>query len=156
MIEIERSGRVPAPIARVWAVVSEADRAPDWFSFAERTDVLSGRGVGQRRRQHGRWGHKRSEIDQEVVEFREPEVIAWKHTAERLDGKPAPKYTRSAVFRIELTADGDETVVRLRTQQLPVDGLRALAMRLFGPRDITRRMEESLTRLRGAVDDSAR
>ncbi len=152
MIEVERTGRVPAPAEQVWSIVSDAGRAPDWFSFAERTEVLSGAGRGQKRRQHGRWGRKTSEIDQEVIEFDPPRVIAWKHTAERVDGKPAPVYAASSVFRIELEPDGQETVVRLRTIQLPADGLKAIALRLFGTRDITRRMEESLLRLTRALD----
>ncbi|WP_436494635.1 SRPBCC family protein [Actinokineospora sp. HUAS TT18] len=154
MIEIERVGRVDAPVADVWKVVSDARRAPDWFSFADRTDVVSGSGLGERRTQHGRWGGKRSEIDQEVIEFVPDKVIAWKHTAERLDGKPAPVFSSSSVFRIELEAHDGHTVVRLRTQQLPRDGLRKIAMKLFGTRDITRRMEDSLHRLPGAVDGS--
>ncbi|HVK25483.1 MAG TPA: SRPBCC family protein [Actinokineospora sp.] len=154
MIEIERVGRVNAPASDVWKVVSDANRAPDWFSFADRTDVVSGSGVGQRRTQHGRWDGKRSEIDQEIIEFTPDKVIAWKHTAERLDGKPAPVYSSSSVFRIELEQDGDATVVRLRTLMLPRDTLRKIAMKLFGTRDITRRMEDSLHRLQGAVDGS--
>lgn len=151
MIEVERVGRVPASASRVWVVVSDARRAPDWFSFAVRTDILSGVGLGQRRRQHGRWGAKLSEIDQEIIEFTPDTVIAWKHTAERLNGKQAPVFASSVVFRIELEADRDETVVRLRALLQPADTLRMIAMKLFGTRDITRRMEESLHRLPGAV-----
>ncbi|MGQ0838026.1 SRPBCC family protein [Actinokineospora sp.] len=151
MIEIERAARVAAPSAEVWAVVSDAGRAPDWFSFAERTDVLSGDGVGQKRRQHGRWGKRSSEIDQEVIEFTPGRSIAWKHTAERLDGKPAPVFASSSVFRIEVEPDGDGTIVKLRAVQQPADRLRGLAMKVFGTRDITRRMEESLVRLDRAL-----
>ncbi|PPK68939.1 SRPBCC family protein [Actinokineospora auranticolor] len=152
-VEVQRSGRVPAPIERVWAVVSDAARAPDWFSFADRTEVRSGSGLGEQRTQHGRWGAKRSEIDQEVVEYDPPRVIAWKHTAERLNGKPAPSYAASAVFRIELEPDGpDATVVRLRTLQQPRSAATGFVMRWAGARELARRMEESLTRLLGAVD----
>ncbi|MGH3861778.1 SRPBCC family protein [Actinokineospora sp.] len=151
MIEIERSGHVLASPADVWTVVSDARRAPDWFSFAERTDVLSGSGRGEKRLQHGRWRTKTSEIEQEVIEFVPDKLIAWKHTAERVDGKPAPVYASSVVFRIELEADGDGTTIRLRLLREPADGLKKIAMKLFGSRDITGRMEESLHRLPGAV-----
>ncbi|GGS43223.1 MULTISPECIES: SRPBCC family protein [Actinokineospora] len=151
MIELARSAEVPAPPMQVWAVVADARRAPDWFSFAERTDVVSGSGKGERRRQHGRWDGKRSEIDQEVVEFVPGEVIAWKHTAERVDGKDAPKFAASAVFRVELAAAGDSTLVTLRLLQEPVSFLHGLAIRM-GARSITARMEESLARLPRALD----
>ncbi|MGW5053419.1 SRPBCC family protein [Actinokineospora sp. NPDC004072] len=151
MIEVVRSAEVPAPPMRVWAVVADARRAPDWFSFADRTEVLSGSGKGERRRQHGRWGGQRAEIDQEVVEFAPGELIAWKHLAERVEGKAPPKWAASAVFRIELAPAGEGTLVTLRLVQEPVSFWHGLAMR-FGTRPITTRMEESLTRLAGAVD----
>ncbi|MFC7613373.1 SRPBCC family protein [Actinokineospora soli] len=152
MIELVRSADVPAPPDRVWAVVADPRRAPDWFSFAERTEVLSGSGVGELRRQHGRWGARRSEIDQEVIAYAPGELIAWKHVAERLDGKPAPVFSSSSVFRIELAPVDGGTRVTLRVQQEPASFLRGLAMRLMGARHITERLEESLVRLPGAVD----
>lgn len=150
VVEIARSARVPAPADQVWAVVSDARRAPDWFSLAERTDVLSGEGVGQLRRQHGRWGNRVSEIDQEVTDFDPGRLIAWKHVDERLDGRPAPKFAAASVFRIELEPDGDGTVVRLRAVQQPAGFWQGLVMRV-GTRHISARMEEALARLPGAV-----
>ena len=151
MLELARSAVVPAPPDRVWAVVSDARRAPDWFSFAERTDVLSGDGLGEKRRQHGRWGAKRSEIDQEVIAWEPNALIAWKHTAERVDGKPAPKFAASSVVRIELAEQDGSTLVTVRVQQEPATFWRGLAMR-FGARHVVERLEESLVRLPGAVD----
>ncbi len=142
---------MPAAIGQVWAVVSDPDRAADWFSFAERTDVIAGEGKGQLRRQHGRWGNRRSEIDQEVVEFEPPAVIAWKHTDERLDGQPAPTFAVSTVFRIELVADGERTTVTLRTVQRPASPVKGLLMRAAATREVKRRMAESLARLARAV-----
>ncbi|WP_018686897.1 SRPBCC family protein [Actinokineospora enzanensis] len=151
-IEVSRSGRIPAPIDHVWAVVSDASRVPDWFSFADRTEVRSGSGPGELRTQHGRWGRRRSEIDQEIVEYEPPRLLVWKHTAERLDGKPTSSYATSSVFRIELAAVGEETDVRLCTVQLPRHAFAALLMRAMSRREFGRRMEESLARLTGAVD----
>lgn len=151
MIELVRSAVIPAPASAVWEVVADARRAPDWFSFAERTEVLSGSGLGERRRQHGRWGTRRSEIDQEVTAFSPEALIAWTHLAERLDGKPAPRFAARSEFHIELTPTDDSTQVTLRLRQEPASWLRGLAMRL-GNRHITSRMTESLARLPGAVD----
>lgn len=151
MIELARSAEVPAPPDRVWAVVSDARRAPDWFSFAERTDVVSGSGLGERRRQHGRWGARHSEIDQEVIAFEPEALIAWKHVEERVGGKPAPRYAATAVFRVELAPRGDATLVTLRLRQEPASFWHGLAMR-FSTRPVITRLEESLVRLRGAVD----
>ncbi|GAA3052988.1 SRPBCC family protein [Actinokineospora globicatena] len=151
VVEVLRSAQVPASVEQVWAIVSDAGRAPDWFSFSERTEVLSGDGVGQLRRQHGLWGNRRSEIDQEVVAFEAPVLIGWVHKAERLDGKAAPTLARATRFTIELQPDGERTTVSLRTVQEPVDLLRGFLMRTAWTREIKRRMDESLARLARAA-----
>ena len=152
MIEVVRSAEFAAPPERVWVVVADARRAPDWFSLAERTEVVSGSGVGERRRQFAVWGGKRAEIDQEVVAFEPARLIAWKHTAERVDGHPVAKYASSSVFRVELAPAGESTVVTLRLAQEPVSFLHGVMMR-FSTRQTAKRMEESLVRLSGAIDD---
>ena len=151
MIEIVRQSRVDAPVEAVWAVVSEAARAPEWFSFAERVEVRSGEGVGQLRTQHGRWGGKHAEVDQEVTGYESNRLLAWRHLAERLDGKPAPKFAACTEFRIELEPDGPATTVRLRSRQEPASALKGLAMKMFGTKDVARNMERSLDRLARAV-----
>lgn len=142
-----REARVDAPVDTVWTVVSDAGRAVDWFSFAERTEVVEGDGVGQRRTQYGRWGRKRSEVDQEVTEFEPGKVLAWQHVAERLDGKPAPKFAVRTEFRIELTADGDATTVRLRSLQEPAGVFKGWLMKRLGAKDVERNLDRSLARL---------
>jgi len=146
-IEVMREARVDAPVDTVWTVVSDAGRAVDWFSFAERTEVVEGDGVGQRRTQYGRWGRKRSEVDQEVTEFEPGKVLAWQHVAERLDGKPAPKFAVRTEFRIELTADGDATTVRLRSLQEPAGVFKGWLMKRLGAKDVERNLDRSLARL---------
>jgi hypothetical protein len=96
---------------------------------------------------HGEWGRKRSEIDQEVVEFDPPRRIAWVHLAERLDGKPAPRFAASTWFTIDLVPDGSGTRVHLHSAQTPASPLRGLVMRLFGTREIADNLEPSLDRL---------
>ena len=147
MIEIKRSARIEASADAVWPVVSSADRAAEWFAFAERVEVLSGEGLGQKRRQHGRWGGKESEIDQEIVEYQPERVLAWCHLAERLGGKPAPRFAASTEFRIELEPADGATVVRLTSSQEPAGPVRGLVMKMFGAKEIAGNLERSLVRL---------
>lgn len=147
MIEIVREARIAAPIEDVWAVVSEAQRAPEWFTFAERVEVRSGSGVGQVRTQHGRWGSRHAEVDQEITGYEPNRLLAWKHLAERLDGKPAPRFAASTEFRIELEPAGAATTVRLRSRQEPASAVKGLVMKLFGTKDVARGMDRSLDRL---------
>jgi len=151
MIEVMREARVPAAEDEVWAIVSDAGRAADWFSFSDRTEVTEGDGVGQLRTQHGHWGRKQSEVDQEVTAFEPGKLIAWRHVAERLDGKPAPKFAVSTEFRIELAADADVTTVRLRSRQEPGGALKGWLMKRLGTKDIARKLDDSLARLTALV-----
>ena len=147
MIEISRERRVAAEPAAVWAVVATPERAPEWFAFAERVEVLDGEGLGQRQRQHGRWGRRRAEVDREITEYEAPRRYGWRHIAERLDGKPAPVFARSTRFQISLEPSAGGTLVRLHSAQEPANAVKGLVMRAFGARDIAGSMERSLDRL---------
>lgn len=152
MIEVVRDARVAAPAPAVWAVVSDPGLAGQWFSFAERVEVLSGNGVGQLRRQYGRWGAKESQVDQEVTRYEPDRVLAWKHLAERLGGKPAPRFAKSTNFSIELEPDGTGTRVLLRSRQEPAGALKGLVIKAFGTKEVGQQMERSLERLAGLVN----
>jgi uncharacterized protein YndB with AHSA1/START domain len=151
VIEVMREARVDAPAGQVWAIVSDAARAADWFAFSDRTEVVEGDGVGQLRTQHGHWGAKASEVDQEITAFEPGALLAWRHVAERLDGKPAPKFAASTEFRIELTEDGAATTVRLRSIQEPAGMLKGWLMKRLGTKDIVRNLDASLDRLAALV-----
>jgi len=150
-MEIVRDGVVDAPVEQVWPLIADATRLPEWLTFAERMEVLDGDGVGRRQRLHGHWGRKRSEVDQEITEFEPQRALAWRHLAERLDGKPAPKFAKSTEFRVTLEPRDGGTLVRLRSRQEPASGVKGLLMRMMGTRDVARGLDRSLVRLAEAV-----
>ena len=148
MIEVRAERSIPAAPDELWPLVSDAARLPEWFAFAERVEVLDGPdGAGQRRRQHGHWGKKRSEVDQVVTRWEPGRVLAWRHEAERLDGKPAPRFAASTDFSIELAPEDGGTRVRLRSAQVPAGRLRGLVMRAFGRRELAGTLKSSLAEL---------
>jgi uncharacterized protein YndB with AHSA1/START domain len=152
MIEVRAERSIPAGPDALWPPVSDPARLPEWFAFAERVEVLDGPdGAGQRRRQHGHWGKKRSEVDQRITRWEPGRALAWRHEAERLDGKPAPRFAASTDFTIELVPDGAGTVVRLHSAQQPAGPLRGLVMRAFGKRELSRSLADSLERLAAAT-----
>ena len=147
MIDVIVEGSVAAAPEVVWPLVSDPARMPEWFAFAERVEVLEGDGVGQRRRQHGHWGSKASEVDQEIVAWEPPRRLAWRHLAERLDGRPAPRFAAETEFSIELAPEGAGTRVRMRSAQVPASRPRGLVMRAFGRREVRGSLERSLAAL---------
>ena len=151
MIEVMREREIPAAADELWPLVSDPGRLAEWFDFAEGAEVIEGDpGVGQRRRMHGSWGKRKSEIDQRVVDWDPPRRLAWEHEAERLDGKPAPRFAAETRFSIELEpAGGDSTRVRLTSRQVPATKPRGLVIRVFGKREIGGKLDGSLERLAG-------
>ena len=149
MIEVMREREIAAAPDDLWPLVSDPGRLADWFDFAEGAEVIEGdAGVGQRRRMHGSWGRKKSEIDQRVVEWQPPRCLAWEHEAERLDGKPAPRFAAETLFSIDLEPAGAQaTRVRLTSRQVPASRPRGLVIRLFGSREVGGKLDGSLERL---------
>jgi uncharacterized protein YndB with AHSA1/START domain len=147
MGRIVREQLIPAPAARVWPVVDDPARMAQWFAFADRMELIEGTGLGRRQRLYGHWGTKRSEIDQQIIAYDPPTRLAWRHEAERLDGKPAPKFAAETVFTIELVPSNDATLVRLSSAQRPAGLFQGLVMRAFGTREIGKLLERSLNAL---------
>src|SRR3954469_13902780 len=139
MIDVSTARTIPAAPDDIWPLLDDPARLGDWLAFAERGEVLDGEGVGRRQRMHGRWGRKRSEIDQIVVEHDPPRRLAWRHEAERLDGRPAPRFAASTVFTMDLRPDGDACRLTLRSQQEPASALKGVVIRLFGRREIAQK-----------------
>lgn len=151
MIEIVRERRIEASAEDLWPLVDDVARLPEWFTFAERAELLEGEGVGRRQRLHGHWGKKRSEVDQIVVDREPGRLLQWRHEAERLDGKPAPRFAAETRFAIRLEPDDGGTRVRLESRQEPASALKGLVMRVFGTREVSGHMERSLERLQAIV-----
>ena len=147
VIEIEREAVVPARPDAVWTIVEDVRRLPMWFAFCQKAELLEGAGIGRRQRIAGRWGSKRSEIDQVVTAYEPGRLLSWRHEAERVNDKPAPRLAAETIFSVWLEADGGGTRVRLVSQQEPAGPIRGLMMKLMGGRDVADKMEKSLQRL---------
>jgi uncharacterized protein YndB with AHSA1/START domain len=148
MVDVSAARTISAPPEAIWPLLDDPARLGEWFAFADRGEVLDGSGVGRRQRMHGHWGRKRSEIDQVVVAHDPPRRLAWRHEAERLDGKTAPRFAASTTFTMTLEPAGTgATRLRLRSEQEPASVLRGIVIRLFGRREVAQKLAESLDRL---------
>jgi uncharacterized protein YndB with AHSA1/START domain len=156
VIEIVRRRHIEARPEDLWPSIDDLDALGRWFSFADRFEPLEGSGAGRRQRLHGKWGRKRSEIDQVITAHEPNRELAWEHEAERLDGKPAPVFASSTRFSITIAPDGDGSLVTLRSQQVPASRPRGLVMRLFGTREVAQHMEKSLENLEATVGSTHR
>ena len=147
MIEIARERNISAPAARVWEVVAEAERLPEWYVRAASVEVLDGVGLGRRQRLRSQWRGQDSEVDQLITGFEPEHLLEWRHEAERLGGKPAPRFALETVVRIKLEADGQaSTRVVMESRQRPADPDRERAMR-SNSEYLAKMLETSLERL---------
>jgi uncharacterized protein YndB with AHSA1/START domain len=148
-----REELIAASPQTLWEMVVVPERMGAWFAFADRMETIDGEGVGRRQRLHGHWGRKSSEIDQVVVTFDRPSRFAWEHEAERLDGKPAPRFAALTRFTIEMEPRGESTMVRMTSHQVPASGIKGLVMKLFGTREVAQNIERSLEALKKAAEN---
>jgi uncharacterized protein YndB with AHSA1/START domain len=154
MIRVKRSQVIGAPPEAVWEVVSGAERLSEWLVLAETAETVEGAGLGRLHRIHGRWGRRRSEVDQRVVAYEPPRLLAWEHEAERLDGRPAPRFARSTRFEVRLEPAPGGTLVTLDSAQVPDSPVKGAIMRLAGLRGLGRAYERSLRQLDAVVSRS--
>jgi uncharacterized protein YndB with AHSA1/START domain len=147
VIDVTATRTIPAEPQAIWPLLDEPGRLGEWFAFADGGEVLQGAGVGRRQRMHGHWGSKRSEIDQVIVEHEPPRRLAWRHEAERLDGKPAPRFAAQTLFTATLEPVDGGTRVTLHSAQVPASVLRGAVIRVFGKREVGHKLRESLDRL---------
>ena len=155
MIDVTAQRTIPIDPEAIWPLLDDPARLHEWFAFADGGELLEGQGIGRRQRMYGHWGKKRSEIDQVVVEHEPPRRLAWRHEAERLDGKPAPRFAAETLFTATLEPVDGGTKVTLHSSQRPASALRGLIIRLFGRREVEQKLRESLAALDARARDGA-
>ena len=148
MIEFVRSRHMAAPPDRIWPYVIDVTRWPEWFTEAERCEVLGGDGVGRRQRMYGHARGKATEIDSVVTASTPPTLLRWHHEAERVDGKPGSVvYAKDATAEVAIVPDGSGSMVTYRLMAEPGSWLNTFMLRVLAPRPIGRSFETSIARL---------
>ena len=149
----ERTRWIAASPEALWPLVDDVARWPEWFTEAERGEVLSGDGVGRRQRMYGHARGKATEIDS-VVTAREPgRLLRWQHEAERVAGRPGSVvFARDATAEIVLAPDDAGTSVTYRLRADPGSLLNTFMLTVLAPGPIGTSFETSLARLAALVE----
>jgi uncharacterized protein YndB with AHSA1/START domain len=151
VVKIERERTIPAAAAQIWEVVASADHLPQWYGRSSKVEVLEGAGLGRRQRVSSTWQGQESEVDQVITAFEPGRLLEWRHEAERLGGKPAPRFALETVVRIQLEGDGPaSTRVVVESRQRPADPDKERAMR-GNSEYLAKMLETSLERLEMVV-----
>jgi uncharacterized protein YndB with AHSA1/START domain len=147
-MEFVRTRRIAAPPQRIWPWIEDVTRWHEWFTEAERGEVLSGAGLGRRQRMFGLSRGRATEIDSVVTAYEPPHLLRWHHEAERVDGKPGPVvYARDAVAEVIIKPDAGGSRVTYRLTAEPGNPLYWLLLRFAANGPIHASFETSLNRL---------
>lgn len=147
MIEIARSRVIAATPDRIWQYVGVPSRIAEWFDTADRVEDLG----EDRLRLYARWGRNEAEVDVRVVDRQPARRLAWVHEAERLKGKPAPRFALSNESAVELAPRDDGTDVTIVTRIEPAPFPKGLLLKLAGVGRIGKSHEKSLEKLEDLV-----
>src|SRR3954451_9993913 len=148
-MEIVRSRVIRATPELIWPFVDDVTKWPQWFTEAERGEVVSGEGVGRRQKMFGHARGKASEIDSTVTAYEPNRRLQWHHDAEFMDGKKAPVvYASDAVAEVTIAAQGsDSSLVTYRLVMKAGNPLYWLIENVLARRPITKSFDTSLEQL---------
>jgi len=143
-IEVHRRAVVPIPADVLWQLIEPAEAQPAWLPLGWKCERLAGEGLGREQRLRVKWGGRQAEIDQRVTSYVPNEVLEWTHVAERIDGKPAPVFSRDVRISIALKSAGAGTLVTLRSTHVPVGPLSAILVRFIAARRVARAFDRAI------------
>ena len=143
VLEIAERRLVPAPPEAVWPDVADGARFAEWYAFCDTVQEPEP-GV---RVLIGSWGSQRSAVPTAITARDAPRRFAWRHTAEELDGRPAPSMAIETTVEVLLEAVDGGTEVTITSRQEAAGALQGAAIRLLGKRKTRNMLQQSLTLL---------
>ncbi len=150
IVRRERIIAVPADV--VWQFVEPVETLPAWLPLVERSRHLGGEGLGRKQRVNMRWGGRSAEIDLEVTVYKPARELAWRHIAERMNDKPAPRVSLDVTTSVSMESQGPGTKVVLESRLTPANAGAALLVRFVAARRIRKAFDQALRRLAGVSD----
>jgi uncharacterized protein YndB with AHSA1/START domain len=149
-VEIVRTRAINAKPEQIWPFIDDITRWPQWFTEAERGELVSGQGVGRKQKMFGHARGKASEIDSTVTAYEPNRRLQWHHDAEFMDGKRAPVvYASDAVADVTIQPQGTGSLVTYRLTLKAGSPMFWLIENLLARRPITKSFDTSLQRLDG-------
>ena len=138
---------IDVPPERVWPLLADPKRWPEWLPGVTTSVVTSGpaEGVGRRQKLEVAYAGQRGEIELRITDWEPLRRIGWEHTAERIGGKQQ-NLARDIRTLVTLTPRGGGTDVAVEGSWEPV----GLMGKMLGKTLVQSRAESMLG---GAVEN---
>ena len=147
-MEIMRTRVIRATPELIWPFVDDVAKWPQWFTEAERGEIVAGQGAGRTQKMYGHARGKATEIDSTVTAYEQNRRLRWHHDAEFMDGRKAPVvYASDAQAEITIQPQGDGSLVSYRLIMKAGNPLFWLIENVLAKRPITASLETSLANL---------
>lgn len=148
MSTVHVEAKVPAPIEKVWRIISDCTLAHAWMPDISERRLLTSPplGIGSRWEEHGMARGKSYRMTCEVLAWEPPHCLSYQHTGARQAGV-------EWIETLILAPEDEGTLVQLRLDYtLARGGIGALYDKLFFRKDIRQTMENRLAGLREYLD----
>ncbi|MFN2432562.1 MAG: SRPBCC family protein [Gemmatimonadota bacterium] len=121
MAEVRVTRTITAPPERVWPLLADPTRWPEWLPGITTSEVTAGpvEGVGRRQRLDAAYAGQHGEIELRITDWEPRRRIGWVHTAERIGGKQQ-NFAKDIRTIITLTPAGTGTELQVEGSWEPV------------------------------------
>lgn len=147
-MRVSRQRVVAAPPENVWGLIASVERLPEWFAGVEAAASLPGpvEGIGRRQRLTRYLRGHTVEMEQEVVAWDPPRLLALRHVRESIEGRDVTG-VRNFVTRLTLAPVGGGTRVTIQYEWGARFGIAWLQSMLLGGRVMGRELLQTLRRV---------
>ena len=147
-MDIARSRLIGARPEQIWPYVDDPAKWSQWFTEAERGEIVSGQGLGRKQTMEGHARGKASRIDSTVTAYEPNRRLRWHHDAEFMDSKRAPVvYAADAVAEVTIEPQASGSLVTYRLTMKAGNPIYWIIENLLARRPITASFDTSLERL---------
>jgi uncharacterized membrane protein len=146
-VVVRRERIVTLPVDVLWQLVEPIEALPAWLPFVTRSRHLGGQGLGRKQRVTLSWGRRRTEIDQQVTEYRPNQALAWTQVTERVGSQETAPVSSGVTMRVFMESMGPGTRVVIEARETPPTFSAWLALRLVGRRRILAGFDRALRTL---------
>lgn len=158
MVYVKKSRRVIGDPVRIWHLINQVERYPEWMPGVVEARITSEprnrkTGLGRKQLLVTDLNVGRGEILQEVIAWEPPHKITWQHLKDVIDGKEVD-HAKEIKTTLSMSYHGGKITFRMIGSWVPADGSGAGIKRMM-QRTMARNFEQALDNLQLLIEKEA-